>query len=335
MNIGYSSSLFDRTVARRRPAWATVLLVFVVYLPTLVAAANMGLTDILTNPRSRSILTAPTVIAYILVIAQILPILGGLQPIVVRSLRPVILVDDQELARIVRRDSSIPPLHEAAAIAAGLCFGLLIIGGESLPGDGWPAYVVVASSYVMLGLLGWLGLISIAGTRVVNHLLRLPMRVDPLDITPFEAIGRQSLAIALAFIGGNTLGLLLANYGSAALANPRFWLLFAPLFLLPVVIFFLNMIPTHRVLSQAKNLELAAVRGELHAAFRLLLQRRQAGEPTGSLSQDVNALAAYEQHLNEASSWPYNPAILRTLIFGVLVPITTVLARRVFDVYIR
>ena len=80
---------------------------------------------------------------------------------------------------------------------------------------------------------------------------------------------------------------------------------------------------------------MAAVRGELHAAFRLLLQRRQAGEPTGSLSQDVNALAAYEQHLNEASSWPYNPAILRTLIFGVLVPITTVLARRVFDVYIR
>jgi hypothetical protein len=332
MDTGHSSSLLDRTVARRRPAWVTVLLVFVVYLPTLVAAASMGLTDILTNPRSRSILTAPTAIAYILVIG---PVIWSMQPKVVRSLRPVILVDDQELARVVRRASSIPPLYEAAAIVVGLFFGFLISGGIPGPGERWERYVSAATGYVMCGLLAWLGFTTIANTRVISHLLRLPMRVDPLDITPFEAIGRQSLVIALAFVGGNTLGLLLANYGSAALANPRFWLLFAPLFLLPVVVFFLNMVPTQRVLSQAKKCELAAVRGELHAAFRLLLQRRQAGEPTGSLSQEVNALTAFEQHLNEATSWPYNPAILRALIFGVLAPITTMLARRVFEVYIR
>jgi len=134
----------------------------------------------------------------------------------------------------------------------------------------------------MCGLLGWLGFTSLANTRVITHLLRLPLRVDSLDITPFEAIGRQSLAIALAFVGGITLGLLLGNYGTAALANPRFWLLFAPLFLLPVVLFFLNMVPTQRVLSEAKKRELAAVRSELHAAFRLLLQCRQAGDPTAA-----------------------------------------------------
>jgi hypothetical protein len=244
-------------------------------------------------------------------------------------------VDDQELAHVVRRASSIHPFYEVTAIAAGLCFGLLLMSGVPWPGDGWPAYVVVASSYVMFGLLGWLGFMSIAQTRMVSHLLRLPLRVDPLDITPFEAIGRQSLVLALAFVGGNTIAILLANYGSAALANPRFWLVFTPLFLLPVVVFFLNMVPTQRVLSQAKKHELATVRGELHAAFRLLLQSRQSGEPAGGLSQDVNALVAYEQHLNEASSWPYNPVIIRTLIFGVLVPVTTVLARRVFEVYIR
>ena len=332
MDTGISSSLFDRTVARRRPLWVTILLVFIVYLPTLVVAVSVGLTDILTNPRSRAILTAPTAIAYILVIG---PIIWGMGPKVVRSLRPVILVDDQELARVVRRASSIPPLYEVAAIAVGLFLGLLISGGIPRPEDGWQMYVSTATGYVMCGLLGWLGFTSIANTRVISHLLRLPMRVDPLDIKPFEAIGRQSLVIAFAFIGGNTLALLLGNYGSAALVDPRFWLMFAPLFLLPVMVFFLNMVPTQRVLSQARKSELAAVRGELHAAFRLLLERRQAGEPTGSLSQDVDALAAYEQHLNEASSWPYNPAILRTLIFGVLVPITTVLARRVFEVYIR
>jgi hypothetical protein len=124
MDSEHFSSLFDRTVARRRPAWATVLLVFIVYLPTLVAAASVGLTDILTNPRSRSILTAPTAIAYILVIG---PIMWSMQPKVVRSLRPIILVDDQELARVVRRASSIPPLYEAAAIAGGFFFAFLIL----------------------------------------------------------------------------------------------------------------------------------------------------------------------------------------------------------------
>jgi hypothetical protein len=332
MDSEYSFSLFDRTVAHPRPVWVTVLLVFIVYLPTLVASASLGLTDLLINPRSRSVLTAPTAIAYILVIG---PIIWSMQPKVINSLRPIILVDDQELARVVRRASSIPPLYEAAAIAVGFFFAFLISGGIPGPGERWQVYVPVATGYVMCGLLGWLGFTAIANTRVISQLLRLPMRVDPLDIKPFEAIGRQSLVIAFAFIGGNTLALLLGNYGSAALANPRFWLLFAPLFLLPVAVFFLNMIPTQRVLSQAKNSELAAVRGELHAAFRLLLERRLAGESSSSLAQDVDALAAYEQYLSEASSWPYNPAILRTLIFGVLVPISTVLARRVFEVYIR
>jgi hypothetical protein len=284
------------------------------------------------NPRSRSVLTAPTAIAYILVIG---PIIWSMQPKVINLLRPIILVDDQELARVVRRASSIPPLYEAAAIAVGLFFAFLISGGIPGPGERWQVYVPVATRYVMCGLLGWLGFTAIANTRVISHLLRLPLRVDPLDIKPFEAIGRQSLVMAFAFIGGNTLALLLGNYGSAALANPRFWLLFAPLFLLPVAVFFLNMIPTQRVLSQAKNSELAAVRGELHAAFRLLLERRLAGESSSRVSQDVDALAAHERHLSEASSWPYNPAILRTLIFGVLVPISTVLARRVIEVYIR
>ena len=128
----------------------------------------------------------------------------------------------------------------------------------------------------MCGLLGWLGFTTIANTRVISHLLRLPLRVDPLDIKPFEAIGRQSLVIAFAFIGGNTLALLLGNYASAA-GDPRFWLLFGPFFLLPVVVFFLNMIPTQRVLSQAKNGELAAVQGELHAVFRLAARTPAGG----------------------------------------------------------
>ena len=50
---------------------------------------------------------------------------------------------------------------------------------------------------------------------------------------------------------------------------------------------------------------------------------------------EVNALVAYEKELDQASTWPYNPVILRTLVVSVLIPSVALLARRVFEVYIR
>lgn len=336
METAHSSSFINRTMARRRPAWVTVLLVAVVYLPSLTAAFALGRTGLLNELLANPTLVAyanPTVIVYLLLIA---PIIARMPPEALRSLRPVILVDDQELARAIRRASWITPLREVAAIAAGFLFAAVLLGGIPEGVDTWPEYVIVATAYVTLGLVGWLVFTAIAGARIVSQVLRLPLHVDPLDITPFEIIGRQSLIIALSFVGAITIGFLLGYIGAADPGDPRYWLLFGPFVILPVVIFFLNMAPTRRVLSQAKKRELAAVQSELHAAFRLLLERGQEGEATGSLSPEVRALAlaAYEQHLNDASSWPYNPTILRTLLFGILVPASTVLARRIFEVII-
>jgi hypothetical protein len=98
-------SLFDRTVARPRPLWVTLLLVLLVYLPTLAAAYALGLTDLYDDPRSRSLLAAPTMIGYVLLWG---PILGPLESAVVRSLRPVLLGEDEELERVMQRAAAIP-----------------------------------------------------------------------------------------------------------------------------------------------------------------------------------------------------------------------------------
>jgi hypothetical protein len=332
MEPAHAFTLFDRTVARPRPWWATLLLIVLVYLPTVAAAFLLGLADLSGEPRTRSLLAAPTIIAYVLLLG---PLMSRLGPAVVRSLRPILLVEDAELKRIVEGAWFVPLWHELAAIAGGMALGLLIIGPAPAPGDSWPIYFVMATGYVMLGLLAWAGYLSIAGTRLVSTLLRLPMRVDPLDRKPFEAIGRQSLAMALAFVGGITIGLLLGGYGAGALLNPRFWLLFLPLSLLPVLVFYLNMRPTHRVLSTARERALDQVQQQMRRSFPSLLEHMQKGEPTGNLSWEVNALVAYEKELQEASTWPYNPAILRTLVVSVLVPTATLLTRRVVEVFIR
>jgi hypothetical protein len=272
------------------------------------------------------------VIAYILVLG---PIMTPLESTVVRSLRPIVLLDDAELDRTVQRAETISLWQELAAIAGGLAFGAVIIGFPPEADRTWPVLVVAATGYAMLGLLGWTAFGSISATRVVGTLLRLPMQVDPLDRKPFEPIGRWSLAIALAFVGGILIGLILGSYGTAALLNPRFWLLFLPLSLLPVVVFYFNMRPTHRVLSAARDSALAEVQQQLRRSFPSLLKHMQKGEPTGNLPWEVNALVAYEKELQDASTWPYNPTILRTLVVSILVPTVTLLVRRVVEVYIQ
>jgi hypothetical protein len=324
-------SIWERTISRPRPLWATLLIVSLVYLPTLAAGYALGIAD-LTASGSRAIFASPTVIVYIILLG---PIMAPMEPAVVRSLRPLVLAEETELAPILLRAQTISPRHEVIAIACGLGFGILIIGIPQGTDLVWPNLVVAATGYAMLGLLGWTAFASITGTRVLNALLRLPLRVDPLDRKPFEPIGRWSLAMSLAFVGGIVIGLFLGSYGTSALTNPRFWLLFLPLSLLPVLVFYLNMRPTHRVLSAARDRALGEVQRELRRSFPTLLGRMQRGEPTGNLPWELNALVAYEKELDQASTWPYNPAILRTLVVSVLVPSVTLLTRRVFEVYIR
>ncbi len=74
---------------------------------------------------------------------------------------------------------------------------------------------------------------------------------------------------------------------------------------------------------------------QLRRSITSLLDGMQKGKPTGNLPWEVNALAAYEKELQEVSTWPYNPATLRTLAASVLFPVATLLARRVFEVYIQ
>ena len=104
----------------------------------------------------------------------------------------------------------------------------------------------------MYGLLAWTVYVALASSRVTGALLRQPLLIDPLDISPFEAVGRQSLLLALVFVGGIALSLLISVTNFEFLYEPGFWLVNIPLMLVPIAIFFLNMQPTHKVLAEAK-----------------------------------------------------------------------------------
>jgi hypothetical protein len=61
------------------------------------------------------------------------------------------------------------------------------------------------------------------------------------------------------------------------------------------------------------------------------MARIDAGESTGTLGAEINALAAYEKRMQATSTWPYNTAMLRTLFFSVVFPVVAALVRILGD----
>jgi hypothetical protein len=115
--------------------------------------------------------------------------------------------------------------------------------------------------------------------------------------------------------------------GRESILDWRNWILFVLLALVPVIVFFLNMRPTHRVLAAEKTRELDAVQGNILRACRTLVARIDAEESTGTLGAEICALVAYEERLQATSTWPYDTAMLRTLFFSVIIPGAAALAR--------
>lgn len=112
-------------------------------------------------------------------------------------------------------------------------------------------FYLLLSTAILYGLLAWLIYFTVARTQATATVLRQPLLVDAAEISAFLVIGEQGLILALLFIGGMTLSLLLLLYSAldpSAFLQIDFWLILSPLALTPVAIFFLAMLPTHRVL---------------------------------------------------------------------------------------
>jgi hypothetical protein len=257
------------------------------------------------------------IVMYILVVA---PILDRGDKRVLDAFRSLVQVDSESFDDLVSRTSRINVAGEIAALAVGGIFGM-ILGHSWLPDPDAAllrAHLTIAGG-LMFGLLGWVIFASMAGTRLTTELHRQPLLIDILDVKPFEPIGRQSMVIALVFVGGIALSIVLGG-GLASFSVWQNWVVYPLMALVPILVFFLNMRETHRVLSAEKTRELKEVQGRIVLASRTLIQRLDAGRSAGSLGAEISALVAYEKRVQAARTWPYNTSMLRTLFVSIIVP---------------
>lgn len=331
--MNQSPSRIDRMLTQDRSLRVrlVVSLAFLL-LPFVVAYLDGFLDDFLREGQWRFLLLAPIIILYIWFIS---PVMSRGEDEVVGSFRPLVPLDDEAFDNLVDRESRVNPRNEWLALSVGAVLGLISAQSSGFNlGFSWSGFYWYLSLALMYGLLAWVILGSVATTRLNAALHRQPLSVDILDPTQFEAVGRQSLILALVFIGGITLSLLL-SFQPENISEPSFWVTYFLLVLAVLLIFFLNMRPTHRVLTAARQHELEPLQRQINASCRELAHQLEMEQGAGSLPAEINALIAYEQRLLAARTWPYNTTMLRTLFFSVLIPLGSVMARLLAEVFLR
>jgi hypothetical protein len=146
-------------------------------------------------------------------------------------------------------------------------------------------------------------------------------------LTPFAQWGQS---LSLVFVGGISLSLLFQSYGSLRSMEGVF--VYGSLVIVAVTLFFMSMWSIHLALARAQESELAIVRRDLGAARETLLRER-AGTPA-ALAPDtylpVVVLAAYELQVLQASTWPFNPAILTRVLASGVAPVGVYLLKVAF-----
>jgi hypothetical protein len=323
-----TSSLFASLLCKPRSLWLILLISFVfLSMPFLAAWLDGGLQEIWLNGRIRVLLIQPLIILYIW---RVSPAMARMGDDVVRVFRQLSQNDEQENIDLIDRASYTPPWQEFLVMLGGGVFGALISLTTHFPPDVvWLRIYWIFANILLYALLAWTIFASVLNTRLNAVLHRLPIKFDILDPSPFSIIGRQSLLLALVFIGGITISFLL-SFQPENMVMLQFWIFYIVMIGITMLIFILNMRPTHRILAEAKTRELHIIQTEIRLACRDVI-----GDPDGqdaSVYQKINALAFCEQRLQAARTWPYNTTILRTLFFSVLIPVGTLVARLVVDV---
>jgi hypothetical protein len=322
-----ATSLWAKLMAHARRPWITLVAgILLAVAPLAAAYADGALDELLNQGTWRLVLTPAAVVVYILAVA---PVVERAEKAAIDAFRPLVPIDDPAFDRLVTESSRLSPIGEGIAFSLGTFFGLWM--GQAWVSESdlfWMRLVMIPSAGLMFGLLAWTIYGAVAGTRLINELHRQPLRFDIFDTKPFRPLGRQSLVIALVFVGGIVLGMVF-GLGRESILDWRNWILYVLLALVPVLVFFLNMRPTHRVLAAEKSRELDALERNILRACRTLLERTEAAESTGTLGAEINAMIAFEERLQGTSTWPYDTAMLRTLFFSVIVPGGAALARLV------
>ena len=321
-----ANSLFDRLIIRLyRTRLLIPLCLFLILLPIVLAFVDGQLRQFFSTDLWRALLIQPAIIIYILLIPLFFQ---RIRERVIAGLRLVVQLADEEFKQLVVEKSRVDPRGELIAVSIGALVGWFLKSGWAITLDApWIQAYQTISTVLMYSAIAWSIHGAVASTRLNRALLRQPLEVDIFDIRPFEPIGRESVLISLTFIIGATLGMIFSITRQFVLTFESFvfYVFFAAV---AILVFFLNMRDTHRVLADTKERELDLAQKHISQAYQVLKHKAQDGEAVQAIAAEMNVWIACKERLNKTRTWPYNTEMIRNLLISTLMPIGVAALRR-------
>jgi hypothetical protein len=255
---------------------------------------------------------APVVILYIF---AIYPPLHRRWRSVMDALRP--LADRPDL---VEQAHAVNRRGEWIALLLGAAFSVWATNPWQFH-DRWVLLYVLTSNLVMFSLMALAIYDCLVRTRRLTRIVRSGLQLDLFDRRSFTPLARWGQIVSLTFVGGTCLSLLFQSYESLATA-PSF-VIYSTMFVVSLTLFFTSVWGIHDALVAAQQRELAVVHQHWNLA-RSELKRKLAEGATGdpaALYEPIVVLGAYERQILAASTWPFNPKIVKEVVASLVAPI--------------
>lgn len=255
---------------------------------------------------------APALIAFVV---GVHPWLQGRWQQAAAALRP--LARQPELV-----DQDFIAFDARAVIALLLGTALALWIGLTTPVAGGLSAYLVVTNVVLFGLLALVIHDGLARTRHLKRLVAAGLDLDLFDRQRLTPLARFGQGVSLTFVGGITLSLIFQS--AASLYTLQALVIYSILIAAALTLLFSSTWSIHVALVAAQERELAAVRRHLAAAREALRQQRSgtgSTEDAMRLYQPLVVFGTFERQVLEASTWPFNPKILKEVAASVVAPV--------------
>jgi hypothetical protein len=254
----------------------------------------------------------PAVIVYIL---WVYPPLRRRWTLAIDALRP--LADRPEL---IDQANAVNRRLEWTALLLGAAFSVWVTGPWQTDGR-WVLLYVCASNVIMFSLMALAVYDGLVRMRRLTRIIRAGLQLDLFDRRSFTPLARWGQSVSLTFVGGTCLSLLFQSYET--LYSVRSLVIYTVMVGVSLTLFFTSIWNIHDALVAAQQRELAVVRQHWSRARGELKRKLAEGAAVegAGLYEPIVVLGAYENQVLAASTWPFNPKIVKELVASLVAPV--------------
>ena len=258
---------------------------------------------------------APALIAFILAIH---PWLQSRWRLAIDALRPLSLQPE-----IVDQDFIAFGLGAWVALLLGAALAVWIT--QSVPVTGWLFIHTLATNTILFGLMALAIYDSLRRTRHLKRVVAAGLALDLFDRHLLTPLARFGQSVSLTFVGGICLSLIFQS--AANLYSAQSLVIYSIMVVVALTLFFSSIWSIHVALLAAQERELTTVRQHWTRAREALRQQlAQAGSASGAddaarLYGPLVVFGTYERQVLDASTWPFNPKIVKEVAASLVAPI--------------